>query len=47
MVVAVHDSKESWERFRDGVLLPKLEGVPGRFTSGPQETTGEVSNLQR
>jgi len=47
-VVAVHDSKESWERFRDGVLMPKLkEGVPGGFTGAPQETTCEVYNLQR
>ena len=21
-IVAVHDSKESWERFRDGILMP-------------------------
>jgi hypothetical protein len=46
-VVAVHDSKESWERFRDGVLMPKMErGIPGGFTSPPQETTCEVYNLQ-
>ena len=39
-VVAVHDSKESWERFRDGVLMPKLQqGVEGGFPSPPQETT--------
>ncbi len=22
-IMAVHDSKESWERFRDGILMPK------------------------
>ncbi|MDQ2960208.1 MAG: hypothetical protein M3R48_04060 [Candidatus Dormibacteraeota bacterium] len=38
-IVAVHESKESWERFRDGILLPKLQaGVPGGFPTPPQET---------
>jgi hypothetical protein len=38
-VVAVHDSQESWERFRDDVLGPALEGgVDGGFTGPPQET---------
>ena len=23
VIVAIHDSKESWERFRDGTLLPR------------------------
>ena len=23
-IVAVHDSKESWERFRDGILMPTM-----------------------
>lgn len=47
-VVAVHDSKESWERFRDHVLLPRLkEGVPGGFATPPQEQTFEAYNLQQ
>ena len=38
-IVAVHESKQSWERFRDNVLGPKLQkGVPGGFASPPQET---------
>ena len=46
-VVAVHDSRESWERFRDDTLNPGLQaGVAGGFTSAPQETTFEVYNLQ-
>jgi hypothetical protein len=24
-IVAVHESKESWERFRDGILMPKMK----------------------
>jgi hypothetical protein len=47
-VVAVHDSRESWEQFRDTILLPALgKGVEGGFTSPPQETVFEVYNLQK
>ena len=47
VIVAVHESKESWEQFRDGTLMPKLqEGIAGGFTSRPQETVFEVHNLQ-
>jgi hypothetical protein len=46
-VVGVHESKESWERFRDGILLPKLTaGIPGGFTSPPQETTFETETYE-
>ncbi len=45
-IVAVHDSKESWERFRDGILKPRMQGVKGGFTTQPQETTFEVHNLK-
>jgi hypothetical protein len=42
-IVAVHDSQESWERFRDDVLLPQMQqGIAGGFTSPPQETTVDV-----
>ncbi|MDP9362480.1 MAG: hypothetical protein M3P29_13645 [Acidobacteriota bacterium] len=45
-IIAVHDSKESWERFRDDILMPRLqEGVKGGFTTPPQETAFEVHNL--
>jgi hypothetical protein len=38
-VIAVHDSKESWERFRDGTLMPRMqEGIEGGFATPPQET---------
>lgn len=38
-IVAVHDSKESWERFRDGVLMPRMQqGIEGGFATPPQET---------
>lgn len=46
-VVAIHDSKASWEKFRDSVLMPKLKaGIPGGFTSPPKEQTFEVHNLK-
>ncbi len=46
-VVAVHDSKESWERFRDGILMPRMQqGIEGGFTPPPQETAFDVHNLQ-
>jgi len=46
-VVAIHQSEADWESFRDGTLLPKLQaGIPGGFTSQPQEQTFEVHNLQ-
>lgn len=47
-IIAVHDSQESWERFRDGTLLPALqEGIEGGFAGQPQETTIDIQNLQR
>lgn len=46
-VVAIHESKASWEAFRDNVLMPALsKGVPGGFPSPPQEQAFEVANLQ-
>jgi hypothetical protein len=46
-IVAIHDSRASWERFRDGTLMPRLQrGVAGGFSAPPQETAFEVYNLQ-
>jgi hypothetical protein len=45
-VMAVHDSKDSWERFRDTILMPRMkQGISGGFTTPPEETTFEVHNL--
>jgi hypothetical protein len=42
-IVAIHDSKESWERFRDGILMPRMrQGIPGGFATPGQETAFEV-----
>jgi hypothetical protein len=45
-IVAVHDSKKSWERFRDDILMPRMkQGIKGGFTAPPQETVFETHNL--
>jgi hypothetical protein len=46
-IMAIHESKDSWEQFRDKVLVPKLQaGVSGGFTTPPVETLFEVHNQQ-
>ena len=46
-VVAIHDSKASWDRFRDGILMPRLQqGIKGGFTTPPEETTFEVHRMR-
>ena len=45
-IVAVHESKESWERFRDETLLPTLQaGVEGGFPTPPHETAIDIATL--
>jgi hypothetical protein len=45
-IMAVHDSQESWERFRDGTLMPRFqEGIQGGFTALPEETTVDVYKM--
>src|SRR2546430_8545448 len=42
-IMAVHDSQESWERFRGDILMPRMQqGIPGGFTTPPPETTLDV-----
>ena len=42
-IIAIHDSQESWEGFRDGVLMPRMaQGIQGGFAAPPQETSFEV-----
>lgn len=46
-VMAVHDTKESWEEFRDTVLMPRFEeGIPGGFKTMPQEQAFQTYNIQ-
>ena len=45
-IVAVHESQESWEKFRDEILMPRMQaGIDGGFPTPPQETEVEVSTL--
>ena len=38
-VLAVHESQESWERFRDDILMPRMQaGIEGGFPTPPEET---------
>ena len=47
-IVAVHDSRESWERFRDETLMPAFSaGIDGGFDVSPEETSFEVANQER
>jgi hypothetical protein len=46
--MAVHDSRESWERFRDGILMPRMaQGIAGGFMAPPEETGFEIYNEVR
>ena len=46
-IMAVHDSKESWERFRDDILLPRLQaGIDGGFATPPEETTIDLHTVR-
>jgi hypothetical protein len=45
-IVAVHESKESWEAFRDNILGPRLAGgIDGGFPTPPQETPIELHKV--
>jgi hypothetical protein len=42
-IVAVFDTKQSWETFRDGILMPRMQaGIEGGFPTPPEETEIEV-----
>jgi hypothetical protein len=46
-IFAVHDSKAGWEKFRDESLVPKMQaGIAGGFTTPPEETEIEITNVQ-
>lgn len=41
-IIAIHDSQESWERFRDAARPRARQGIEGGLPVPPQETTFEV-----
>ncbi len=48
LITAIHESKESWEHFRDSVLGPAMaQGIEGGFTAPPNETAFDVHNLAK
>jgi hypothetical protein len=47
-VIALRDSRESWERFRNETLMPGLQGLgDAGFPTPPRETTFEVHKEQQ
>jgi hypothetical protein len=46
LVMVVHDSRESWERFRDDTLVPGLASVENGLPAPPEETTFELYKFQ-
>ena len=43
VVVAIYDTRENWESFRDGVLMPAMaRGLSSGPVAPPEETTFEV-----
>jgi hypothetical protein len=46
VVVAVHESKASWEKFRDDTLLPGLARVGNGLPGPPEETTFDVTKFR-
>ena len=46
-IIAVHESKQSWENFRDNILMPRMQaGIEGGFASPPQETEIDLQKVQ-
>lgn len=46
LITAIHDSRESWEAFRDGTLLPRMqEGIKGGFEMPPEERAFAVHSM--
>ena len=51
-VVAVHDSRQSWEQFRDGILMPRMQAgikvaslrTTGARLRGPQPEPQQPAN---
>jgi hypothetical protein len=48
IVIAIWDSRASWDRFRDETLMPGLQALgDAGFPSPPQETTFEIHKEQQ
>ena len=46
-IIAVHESQESWETFRDSTLMPTMQaGIDGGFTAPPAETAIDLFTVK-
>lgn len=46
LVLTVHESRDSWERFRDHTLMPGLASVDDGLPGPPEEMTFDVEVFQ-
>lgn len=47
-IVAIHDSQDSWEDFRNGILMPEMsKGIDGGFTAPPEEIVFHIDHEVR
>ena len=46
VVIALWDSRESWERFRNETLLPGLQQAEGAFSGPPEESAFAIANFK-
>ena len=46
IVIALWDSRESWERFRNETLLPGLQQAEDAFSGPPEESTFAIANFK-
>jgi hypothetical protein len=45
-IMAVHESKASWDKFRDDILMPRMQaGIEGGFPKPPEQTEIDVYAL--
>jgi hypothetical protein len=45
LIVAVWDSRQAFETFLQGTLLPALQKTSGGFAGPPQQRSAEITNL--
>jgi hypothetical protein len=46
-IMAVHDSQQSWEKFRDETLVPRMQkGIEGGFSAPPEETAIDLYTVK-
>jgi hypothetical protein len=46
-IMAVHESQQSWEQFRDNILMPRMQaGIEGGFQAPPEETAIDLVTVK-